>query len=163
MQYDNKSEVETRRPIAKTIAALLFTLLIIPIFGTFDVTPEIWFSILIILLGIVMFAASGGLDIMYINIGNGYVEIMVSQFFSISKHRQKILQTESTNILGYAYRKVFFLRKFVIRYRKHSTNDECKVIMWLTMMSRRRRHDLCNTMSNIISQNKKHQQTTITK
>ncbi len=157
MQYDNKSEVEIRRMVVKYAAVVLLILLVIPIVGNFPILLGIWMPMLLLLLTLSMFAIFGGLDILFINIGNDYVEIMSSKYVSLCKHRKMLLSTETSNIVGYSYqKKMLFFRKFVIKYcdPENENRKECRVILWLTMINKRKRHELCNTMRNIILQNK---------
>ena len=158
MQYDNKSDVEKRRVVAKVIGVVLTILLILPVFGQFPVLLYIWLPLLFLLLMLLVFATSGALDIMYISIGNGNVDVRVSPFFSTSKHRRRIVSTESENICGYSYQRVLFLRKFTIRYQLPDASQPTKVTLWITLMGKRRRHELCNCFHSIITQNKRQQQ-----
>ncbi len=157
MQYDNKPDVEKRRIVTKIVAIVLFISLLLPIFGHFPALHYIWLLNLILLFLLIVYAISGALDIMYIGIGNGCVEIMTSPFFSTSKHRRHLVSTESDNIKSYSYQKILFFRKFTIRYQLPSVAHTIKVTLWITLMEKRRRHELCNCLHSIINKNKQQQ------
>ena len=153
MQYSNRENIQGICLAMKFAMAVLTMLLVIAVFGWYPLLHSALPVMLAVWTLCLLVGLFGGFDELYVNVGQGYVEVLRRRFLSLSEHREVVISTKSENLYRVKYTRFAYFRFARIYYKGH-TGTEKRIIFGLTMMDRQKRRDLIEQLRTICNNNK---------